>query len=92
MKITDWDDLDSTASFVSTGKHALDPDPPLTAKEFEQGYAERSRLTIEELRRWRVVATCDCGTDDCPGFQSISKKALKAAREEDGKTWEQVLP
>lgn len=43
-----------------------------SADEFEQGYAERSRLTVAELRAMgRTVAPCGCGEPDCPGWQSV---------------------
>lgn len=39
--------------------------------EFEAGYAERSGLTVAQLRAWRTVRRCDCGDDLCTGFAMI---------------------
>jgi hypothetical protein len=44
----------------------------VTAEEFEKAYAERSGLTVEELRLYRTVLACDCGEDGCEGWQSLS--------------------
>ncbi len=45
----------------------------MTADEFEAAYAKRSGLTVERLRALgRVVRPCDCGSEDCQGWQSIS--------------------
>jgi hypothetical protein len=53
------------------------PDPHATtdrAAAFERRYADNSGVTVEWLREHgRVVGTCYCGEDDCPGFQSISR-------------------
>lgn len=48
----------------------------LTAEEFEREYAERSRLSVEELRALgRVVRPCSCGEAGCEGWQMISQEA-----------------
>jgi hypothetical protein len=45
----------------------------ITAEEFERRYAERSGLTVEELRALgRVVRPCDCEYEECEGWQSVS--------------------
>jgi hypothetical protein len=50
-----------------------DPTPALTADEFEQAYATRSGLTVEQLRALgRVVRPCNCGDDSCQGWQSMT--------------------
>jgi hypothetical protein len=46
----------------------------ITAAEFEQQYAERSNMTIEQLREWREPAPCDCGDELCRGWQMVSAK------------------
>lgn len=47
---------------------------PLTAEEFEAGYAARSKRTVEELRAiGRVVKPCECGDDGCQGWQSTTE-------------------
>ena len=51
------------------GKHRL------TAEEFERAYAERSGMTVDELRALdRVVRPCDCDSDLCEGWQSVSRE------------------
>jgi hypothetical protein len=48
----------------------------LTAAEFERLYAERSGLTVEELRALgRVVRPCRCDYELCEGWQSVSHEA-----------------
>lgn len=44
----------------------------MTAEEFERGYAERSGISVDELRKYRTVRPCACDAPDCPGWQSIS--------------------
>jgi len=42
------------------------------AEEFERAYAERSGITVEQLRELgRVVRPCTCGEDYCEGWQSV---------------------
>lgn len=49
----------------------------MTADEFERAYAERSGITVEQLRAaGRVVAPCRCGEDICEGWQSINAELL----------------
>jgi hypothetical protein len=46
------------------------PPDPITAEEFERGYAERSGVTIEWLHtHGRYAEPCDCGDDGCEGWQ-----------------------
>lgn len=53
----------------------------MTADEFERQYAARSGISVEQLRQLgREVRPCDCGEDDCEGWQSIS---TERAREYD---------
>jgi hypothetical protein len=52
---------------------------PVTADEFERAYAERSGVTVGELRALgRVVRPCDCGEEGCDGWQSVSQGAAAA--------------
>jgi hypothetical protein len=56
-------------------------DRTITADAFEAAYAERSGLTVAELRALgRVVRPCDCDYEECEGWQSIS---LERAAEYD---------
>jgi len=42
----------------------------MTKDEFEEGYAERSKVTVEWLHdRGRFGVPCDCGEDECMGWQ-----------------------
>jgi hypothetical protein len=43
---------------------------PLTAAEFEAAYAARSGVSVEYLH-WagRFAQPCDCGWDDCQGWE-----------------------
>lgn len=45
----------------------------MTAEEFERGYAERSKVSVEWLREHdMIVAPCDCEEDDCRGWQMVN--------------------
>jgi hypothetical protein len=47
----------------------------ITADEFEAQYAERSGLSIAELRALgRVVVPCDCREEGCEGWQQMSRE------------------
>lgn len=49
----------------------------MTAEEFERQYAERSGITVEQLRGLgRIVAPCDCGDETCEGWQSTTAERL----------------
>ena len=64
----------------------------MDAATFERRYAERSGVTVEQLRAWgRVVASCDCGEPGCEGFQSINAELLDSYRS-IGRSWIQLLP
>ena len=53
----------------------------MTAEEFEQDYAARSGITVEQLRAiGRVVRPCFCQDEICQGWQSMS---LERAQELD---------
>ena len=48
------------------------PAPRTTADEFERTYAERSGITVEQLRSYgRIVQACDCGHETCQGWASV---------------------
>lgn len=44
----------------------------VTAEAFERAYAERSGLTLEQLRAVKTVRPCTCGEEGCEGWQSLS--------------------
>ena len=45
----------------------------MTRQEFEQGYAERSKVTVEWLHEQNQHAIpCDCGDDLCKGWQMVN--------------------
>lgn len=47
----------------------------MTSTEFEQQYASRYGITIEQLRALgRVVVKCKCVEEDCEGWASLSKE------------------
>jgi hypothetical protein len=53
----------------------MSADPTITADEFERHYAERSGLTVDELRVYgRVVVRCRCDDPKCEGWASVSKE------------------
>lgn len=54
----------------------------MTAEEFERQYAERSGLTVQQLRKYgRIVVPCDCGDPTCEGWQSTTPERLKDEQE-----------
>jgi len=45
----------------------------MTRQEFEQGYAERSKVTVEWLHEQNQYAIpCDCGDELCKGWQMVN--------------------
>ena len=49
----------------------------MTAEEFERKYAERTGITVEQLRKLgRIVAPCDCDYEFCEGWQSTTLERL----------------
>lgn len=66
MPISDWDKLDGKVS----------------KQAFELGYAERSNLTLEEFRRWLIALPCECGEEDCEGWQAVSLRTWKREQRE----------
>jgi hypothetical protein len=49
----------------------------ITADEFEAQYAERSGLSIAELRAsGRVVVPCHCDYEGCEGWQQVSRESV----------------
>jgi hypothetical protein len=58
------------------------PRASITADEFESQYAERSRISVEQLRAsGRVFRPCQCGEEDCEGWRSttLQREANDAA-------------
>ncbi len=53
----------------------------MTAEEFERQYAERSGITVEQLRKMgRIVVPCDCDYELCEGWQSTTAERLADER------------
>lgn len=69
MHISNWDRLDSEPEKI-------------TREEFERGYAERSRLTLYEYHRYLKTLPCDCGEEDCEGWQVVHMRTWKAQQRE----------
>lgn len=45
----------------------------MTKDEFEKRYAERSNLTVVELRALGItIEPCDCGDEICLGWKAVS--------------------
>ena len=45
----------------------------MTREDFENGYAERSGVTVEWLHEQNQYAIpCDCGDDLCQGWQMVN--------------------
>lgn len=41
----------------------------VAVREFEEGYAARSGVTVQQLHDWGMYgAPCDCGNEGCKGF------------------------
>lgn len=69
MDISNWERLDGAPEKI-------------TRAEFERGYAERSRLSFDEFHRYLKALPCDCGEEDCEGWQAISMRTWKAEQRE----------
>jgi hypothetical protein len=51
----------------------------MTKDEFEQAYAKRSGITLEQLREInREARPCDCGDELCQGWQMVNVKDEQA--------------
>jgi hypothetical protein len=46
-------------------------EPAISAEVFEQRWAERSEMTIKEVRKVRAVRPCNCGDELCEGWQMV---------------------
>jgi len=44
----------------------------MTRSEFEAAYAKRNVVDVSWLRRWRRVYPCNCGDEECEGWQSAN--------------------
>ena len=54
----------------------------LTAEEFERQYAERTGVTVEQLREMgRIVAPCYCDYEGCEGWQSTTPERVAHEQE-----------
>ena len=48
----------------------------MTRDEFEQQYAQRSKLTVEQLHAYGLLGVpCSCGEDGCEGWQMVIESA-----------------
>lgn len=47
----------------------------MTADEFEARYAKNSKMSVEQIRVYRVVRPCDCGDESCLGWQMLSHES-----------------
>lgn len=43
----------------------------MTRDEFEQGYCERSNISLKEYRRWYVTLPCACDYEGCQGWAAV---------------------
>jgi hypothetical protein len=49
----------------------------MDAAGFERAYAERSGVSVEELRALgRVIVPCACGDALCEGWQSVNRRSV----------------
>jgi hypothetical protein len=71
-----WQPKDGeTKDFPSVGGVANVLSQIASALRFEQAYAERSGITVEQLRSTgRIVVPCKCGEESCEGWQSVNKE------------------
>lgn len=46
----------------------------MTKEEFEQGYAERSGMTVMQFRELGHAEPCDCGELGCNGWQYVTRQ------------------
>jgi len=53
----------------------------LTKTEFEKHYAQRSNLTVAELRQLGItIEPCTCGYSGCSGWQAVTQQENKSPR------------
>lgn len=57
----------------------------MTREQFEQGYAERSKLTVEQLRELGCEAVpCDCSDPTCCGWRMKSQPDPEERTDDSG--------
>lgn len=44
------------------------------ALAFEAAYAERSRISVDQLRQYKTVRRCHCDAEMCEGYAMVSVK------------------
>ena len=50
----------------------------ISKEDFEKGYAERSKMTVEGLRVLGLIACpCDCEEEGCEGWAMVHKDNLE---------------
>ena len=60
----------------------------MTKEEFEQGYAERSGMTVERLHELGLGGVpCNCDYEDCKGWQMINLEDYKEYCKVKGKEY-----
>ncbi len=68
------------------GMAAAIPVERISAVLFERQYAERSGVTVEQLRALgRIVIPCDCGEDICQGWACVTKEAWRRVADLEAK-------
>ncbi len=44
----------------------------ITKEDFEKGYAQRSHVDLQQLKKWGLEAIpCECNYEDCQGWQMV---------------------
>ena len=51
--------------------------------EFEKGYCERSFISLEQYRRWKVTMPCECDSEDCEGWAAILNEPAAIAHQKE---------
>jgi hypothetical protein len=56
----------------------------MTLEEFERGYAERSKMTVERLHALGLHGVpCDCGEGECEGWQMTHVLSIQCLSQND---------
>lgn len=55
----------------------------MTKEDFENGYCERSEITLEEYQNYYVTLPCNCGHETCDGWASVKNKPLSIKAHKD---------
>lgn len=61
----------------------------MTKRQFEERYAQQSRISVAELRRLgRRAYPCRCGDDQCEGWQSMNPALYWGDRRMRASRWQ----